>query len=156
MDNKLKIATIASLIFLASGSALAEDANPLKPILGEKDSSVVLGDQKEGNFFTKDVPKDDPCVLGKCDGNEDWHNLPQYLLDYRRRHEAESTERRCSDNVRPGTVIFTNPPIYNCDDLAREEDELKETIRAIVIEILEELTEQGNFQDLLKGEEKLN
>ena len=163
MDNKLKITAFAGIILFASGTALAgAESNPLKPLLGERDTSIVLGDAPKGEtgsiFFTKDVPKGDPSVLGSGNGDNITFDsdLPQYLLEHRHRHEEELAGPRCSDNVRPGTVIYTNPPIYNCDDLAEQDEQLRNTIREMVIEILEELREQGNFQDLLKGEEKLN
>ena len=155
----LKTVTLAGLILFASGTALAgAESNPLKPLLGERDTTIVLGDAPDsgsGSIFTLDVLKDDPSVLGKGDDRTFDSDLPQYLLDHRRRfEERELEEPRCSDNVRPGTVIYTNPPIYNCDDLAEQDEQLRNTIREMVIEILEELRDNGNYReqlDILNG-----
>ena len=181
----LKTVTLAGLILFASGTALAgAESNPLKPLLGERDTTIVLGDAPDsgsGSIFTLDVLKDDPSVLGKGDDRTFDSDLPQYLLDHRRRFEDEDPclhlgipydmclatigkewlERqrakegpRCSNNVRPGTVIYTNPPIYNCDDLAEQDEQLRNTIREMVIEILEELRDNGNYReqlDILNG-----
>lgn len=38
---------------------------------------------------------------------------------------------RCSDNVKPGTVVLTNPPTYNCEDLKYKDPA---TIRAEELE----------------------
>lgn len=152
MDNKLKITAFAGIILFASGTALAgAESNPLKPLLGERDTSIVLGDAPKGetgSIFTKDVPKGDPSVLGSGNGDNVTFDsdLPQYLLDYRRRDsELELEGPRCSDNVMPGTVIYTNPPIYNCGDLAKEDEEFKKLIKEIILEILLELKEEGKF-----------
>ena len=150
MDNKLKIATMASLMFLASASALAKDeVNPLKPLLGERDTTIVLGDApKSSSSGLADILENDvDNIIFDSD-------LPQYLLEHRRRHEEELAGPRCSDNVRPGTVIYTNPPIYNCNDLAEQDEQLRNTIREMVIEILEELRDNGNYReqlDILNG-----
>ena len=34
---------------------------------------------------------------------------------------VEPKELPCSNNIRPGTVIQTNPPTYNCEDLKKKQ-----------------------------------
>tara|TARA_B100000902_G_C27200597_1_gene858843 strand:+ start:505 stop:843 length:339 start_codon:yes stop_codon:yes gene_type:complete len=50
---------------------------------------------------------------------------------------VEPKEPRCSPNVKPGTVVQTFPPTYNCEDLKRKNSlearvkELEEKIRKL-------------------------
>jgi hypothetical protein len=58
--------------------------------------------------------------------------------------------KKCSDNVVPGTVVMTNPPIYNCQDLLDsqkiEDDAERKRIEAIVREVLEKLKKLEKFK----------
>lgn len=49
---------------------------------------------------------------------------------------VEPKEPKCSPNVKPGTVIQTDPPIYNCEDVKR-----KNSLKARVKQLEKELKE---------------
>tara|TARA_B100000902_G_scaffold293392_1_gene279928 strand:+ start:213 stop:614 length:402 start_codon:yes stop_codon:yes gene_type:complete len=49
---------------------------------------------------------------------------------------VESKELECSNNIKPGTVILTDPPIYNCEDLKK-----KQSIEKRIAEIEAQLKE---------------
>ena len=49
---------------------------------------------------------------------------------------VEPKEPPCSNNVKPGTVVQTNPPTYNCEDLKR-----KNSLKARVKQLEKQLKE---------------
>lgn len=49
---------------------------------------------------------------------------------------VEPEEPKCSPNVKPGTVVLTNPPIYNCEDVKR-----KNSLKARVKQLEKQLKE---------------
>lgn len=49
---------------------------------------------------------------------------------------VEPKEPQCSPNVKPGTVIQTNPPTYNCEDLKK-----KQSVEKRIAEIEAQLKE---------------
>lgn len=103
--------------------------------------------------FTCDDPLKTDEEVGKClqeqqlgllnDDFEEyyhrWITIPNTLGSGSSLAAALSTNKpRCSDNVMPGTVIQTMPPIYNCTDLKEHTtdhlhlDKLAELERKIV------------------------
>ena len=49
---------------------------------------------------------------------------------------VEPKEPKCSPNVKPGTVVQTNPPTYNCEDLMK-----KQSVEKRITEIEAQLKE---------------
>jgi hypothetical protein len=71
---------------------------------------------------------------------------------------VEPKEPNCSPNVKPGTVVQTNPPTYNCEDLKKKqsiskriaeiEAQLKE-IRKILVTKIDIEKEPSNWKLML-------
>ena len=71
---------------------------------------------------------------------------------------VEPKEPKCSPNIKPGAVILTDPPIYNCDDLKKKqsiskriaeiEAQLKE-IRKILVTKIDIEKEPSNWKLML-------
>ena len=71
---------------------------------------------------------------------------------------VEPKEPKCSNNVKPGTVVQTNPPTYNCEDLKKKqsiskriaeiEAQLKE-IRKILVTKIDIEKEPSNWKLML-------
>ena len=71
---------------------------------------------------------------------------------------VEPKEPKCSPNVKPGTVVQTNPPTYNCEDLKKKqsiskriaeiEAQLKE-IRKILVTKIDIEKEPSNWKLML-------
>ena len=85
-------------------------------------------------FSCKDDPLKTPEEREKCE--ELWSSdESNFFLIGNSRYERFFYEHlpkpRCSNNVKPGTMILTNPPTFNCDDLKYKDPA---TIRAEELE----------------------
>ena len=123
------LATIGVALFMMSAPAQTSQAFTCDDPLASKDQLEKCDDFE--NFLRTD-PKgeenpfpvrtglgEDPCLhlaipydlclqtIGK-----EWWEKQQALQ-----------KPRCSHNVKPGTVVLTDPPTYNCDDLKQETQE---------------------------------
>ena len=59
---------------------------------------------------------EDPCLLLAIPYDLCLETIGKEWL----KKQREKGKIRCSHNVKPGTVVLTDPPTYNCDDLERE------------------------------------
>jgi hypothetical protein len=115
------LATIGVALFMMSAPAQTSQAFTCDDPLASKDQldkcddfeNFLRANPKEDSFPTRTGEGEDPCfhlaipydLCLQTIGKEWW--AKQQVL-----HKP-----RCSNNVKPGTVVLTDPPTYNCKDL---------------------------------------
>ena len=123
------LATIGVALFMMSAPAQTSQAFTCDDPLASKDQLEKCDDFE--NFLRTD-PKgeENPFPVRTGEGEDPCLHLaiPYDMClqtigkEWWAKQQAKS-KPRCSNNVKPGTVVLTDPPTYNCDDINRETQE---------------------------------
>ena len=114
------LATIGVTLFMMSAPAQTSQAFTCDDPLANE--IQITACEEFENFLRIDptkkpeIPDEDPCLHLAIPYDLCLETIGKEWLE--RQQVKELDLPRCSNNVKPGTVVLTDPPTYNCDDIA--------------------------------------